>query len=311
MSTTILQVKDLDKRFKFNAGFFAPEDKWVYAVNRLSFRIQENEIYGLVGESGCGKTTTARLIVRMYQPTAGEIWYRDDVALHALEGKELKRKREEIQYIFQDPARSLNPRMKIRDILISAYRYSSRWPGKQQATEEAAALLQEVGLQPDDMYRRPPDFSGGQRQRISIARALIMDPKLLICDEVVSALDVSIQSQILNLLLRLKEERNLAMLFISHDLSVVSYICDRVGVMYRGVLVEEAPALKLLEKPEHAYTRHLYSSVPRLSDKKGAPGSDSPYARSSFDPSIRPAGIDEAGFHAVSEEHRVLELDLI
>ncbi|MBN2511124.1 MAG: ABC transporter ATP-binding protein [Spirochaetales bacterium] len=314
MAEPILSVNGLSKRFKFDAGFFAPEDKYVYAVNNVSFTINPGEIYGLVGESGCGKTTTARLIVRMYRPDEGSILFTDaGGSRHELEhseGAALKRAREQIQYVFQDPARSLNPRMTIGEVLLSGYRYASTWPGKTQATEEARVLLSAVGLNPDDMYRRPPDFSGGQRQRISIARALLMKPRLLICDEVVSALDVSIQSQILNLLLKLKDEYHLSMLFISHDLAVITYICDRVGVMYRGTIVEEAPSRTLIENPCHAYTRYLYSSIPRLGGTPAAGQSavqDSPYRGVRFDPTQKPAQAEFAAVKELGDRHRVLD----
>ncbi|MBN1646668.1 MAG: ABC transporter ATP-binding protein [Spirochaetales bacterium] len=311
----MLSVRNLEKKFKFSAGFFAPEDRYVYAVNGVSFDIAENETFGLVGESGCGKTTTARMLVQMYKPTAGEIFLTETDgsarALHRLRGSALREAREKVQYIFQDPARSLNPRLNILEVLLAGYRYSSKWPGRKRAAEEAAALLEEVGLKADDLQRRPPDFSGGQRQRISIARALIMKPRLLICDEVVSALDVSIQSQILKLLLRLKKEHALSLLFISHDLSVVSYVCDRVGVMYRGMLVESATATELVNNPVHEYTRYLYSSVPRI-DRPGRQDrmpADSPFSGKIFDSTRRPAGGLQPGMKKISENHFVSDWD--
>lgn len=267
----MLEVIDLHKKYNLQAGFFAPVGKFVYAVNGVTFSIREREIYGLVGESGCGKTTTARLLVRMFDPDKGEINFTDKEGkcypIHALPPAKLKEVRSKIQYVFQDPARSLNPRMSVLQNLTAGYRYSPFWPGKKAAREEAAAIMRDVGLSPTDLERRPTDFSGGQRQRISIARALMAKPELLICDEVVSALDVSIQGQILNLLLKLREEYSLGMLFIAHDLAVVSFISDRVGVMYRGKIMEEAPAVRLVEKRVHPYTRHLYAGVPQLHKK--------------------------------------------
>ncbi len=263
----MITLDRVSKRYNLQAGFFAPVGRYVYAVNGLSLELRDNEIYGLVGESGCGKTTTARMIIRMEEATEGNIEYREGDERHSvteLDKAGLMRYRSKVKYIFQDPARSLNPRMSVEDILIAGYRYSPHWPGRKRAREEAKAILQEVGLGPDDLERRPADFSGGQRQRISIARALIQRPRVLICDEVVSALDVSIQGQILSLLLRLREEYNLSMLFIAHDLAVVSYISDRIGVMYRGVLVEEAPAKELSSSRHHPYTQHLYSSIPQI-----------------------------------------------
>lgn len=262
----ILEVRGLRKRFNLDAGFFARFGRFVYAVNDVSFAIGEGETYGLVGESGCGKTTTARLIVRMYESDGGEILLRDSVDVRALRGDDLRRYREKIKYVFQDPARSLNPRLTVHDVLVSGYRWSSSWPGRKRARDEAEALMEEVGLSVGDLDRRPADFSGGQRQRISIARGLLMKPDLLICDEVVSALDVSIQGQILNLLLDIRERRGLSVLFIAHDLKVACYFCDRIGVMYRGEMMEESPARDLFRTALHPYTKLLFSSV------AGSPG---------------------------------------
>jgi oligopeptide/dipeptide ABC transporter ATP-binding protein len=264
----VLTVANLKKRFNLEAGFFARFGRFVYAVNDVSFSIGKNETYGLVGESGCGKTTTARLLVRMYESDAGTIRFQATTDVRALGRGELKAYRERVKYVFQDPARSLNPRMSVYDVLISGYRYSSRWPGARKAREEAAAMLEEVGLTAADLDRRPAEFSGGQRQRVSIARGLLLKPELLICDEVVSALDVSIQGQILNLLLDLRERHDLSFLFIAHDLKVACYFCDRIGVMYRGELMEEAPAADLYQRALHPYTKLLFSAAYR--DEEGA-----------------------------------------
>ncbi len=271
----MLRLRNVHKRFDLEAGFFARAGRYVYAVNGVSLEVRPAETYGLVGESGCGKTTTARMIVRLCDADAGAITYADGQGrehdARAARGAALRLLRSRIRYVFQDPARSLNPRMNVAELLTAGYRYSPLWPGRREARQRAAAILAEVGLRPTDLDRRPADFSGGQRQRIAIARALITRPELLICDEVVSALDVSIQGQILNLLIGLKQEHRLSMLFIAHDLNVVSYICDRVGVMYRGLLVEEAPARDLAASAAHPYTRHLYNSIPRLDGRTVRP----------------------------------------
>jgi ABC-type oligopeptide transport system ATPase subunit len=273
---SVIAVSGLQKRFNLEAGFFARLGRYVNAVNDVSFSIGENESYGLVGESGCGKTTTARLLVRMYEADGGRIIFRDDTDVRSLNKRGLRSYREKVKYVFQDPARSLNPRMSVYEVLVSGWRYSarrrdqragkkgntgSRDAGGRRLREEAAAILEEVGLSAADLERRPSEFSGGQRQRISIARGLLMQPDLLICDEVVSALDVSIQGQILNLLLDIRKRRGLSFLFIAHDLRVASYFCDRIGVMYRGELMEEAPAADLYLRGRHPYTELLFSSV--------------------------------------------------
>jgi oligopeptide/dipeptide ABC transporter ATP-binding protein len=275
----LLAVSGLYKSFNLEAGFFARFGHSVNAVNGVSFSIGKNEAYGLVGESGCGKTTTARLLVRMYTADGGTILYNraesgdcpesknlttkdTEVDVGTLQKGELRRYRQKVRYVFQDPARSLNPRMNISEIILSGLRHSlSGHLSALKLRDKAASALEEVGLSVSDLERRPSEFSGGQRQRISIARGLLPEPDLLICDEVVSALDVSIQAQILNLLLDIREKRATSFLFIAHDLRVACYFCDRIGVMYAGMIVEEAPAASLWQEGRHPYTQVLFASA--------------------------------------------------
>jgi ABC-type oligopeptide transport system ATPase subunit len=269
----LLTVSNLYKRFNREAGFFARFGRFVNAVNDFSFYIEKNESYGLVGESGCGKTTTARMLVRMYEADSGKIeFYQDNKTqtVTSFKKEALRQYREKVRYVFQDPARSLNPRMSVYEVLVSGCRRPLRKKGisEKNLRQKAAVILEEVGLQAGDLEKRPSEFSGGQRQRISIARALLMEPELLICDEVVSALDVSIQGQILNLLLDIREKRNISFLFIAHDLKVACYFCDRIGVMYRGELMEEAPAEDLYREALHPYTQLLFSSAAIGGDKE-------------------------------------------
>jgi len=295
---SLLTVSGLRKRFNLEAGFFAKFGRFVNAVNDVSFSIGKNESYGLVGESGCGKTTTARLLVRMYDPDGGTITFNGgstQADVSALRGGELRRYRQKVKYVFQDPARSLNPRMSVHDVLVSGYLWSGLGNdaksgssrvrvAKEELRERAAAALEEVGLTAADLDKRPSEFSGGQRQRISIARSLLPQPEILICDEVVSALDVSVQSRILNLLLdirenRIRENRAMSFLFIAHDLKVACYFCDRIGVMYSGQLVEEAPAATLWSDCRHPYTRMLFSSATGMKPGMVPGGYDTASAR--------------------------------
>jgi len=262
----IIEVNKLSKTFNLEAGFFAKNKHNVYAVNDVSFSIKRGSTYGLAGESGCGKTTTARLLIQLYKQTSGNIkFYDSDQSLpqevDTYKKNQLRLYREKVKYIFQDPARSLNPRLTVYKVLTTGLKYSSHWQGKAAARELAEKIITEVGLLPEDLDRRPAEFSGGQRQRISIARGLIMNPSLLICDEVVSALDVSIQGQVLKLLQDLRKSRNLSYIFITHDLKVACYFCDTIGVMYRGYLVEEAPAADLYKTALHPYTKLLFEGA--------------------------------------------------
>jgi oligopeptide/dipeptide ABC transporter ATP-binding protein len=266
----VLSVSNLYKRFNLEAGFFARFGRFVNAVNNISFSIGKNESYGLVGESGCGKTTTARLLVRMYEADSGQIdFFHGDnsVSVGHLQKEALRQYREKVRYVFQDPARSLNSRMSVYEVLVSGCRspLKKRGISEKELRQKAAVILEETGLQAADMEKKPSEFSGGQRQRISIARALLMEPELLICDEVVSALDVSVQGQILNLLLDIRRKRNMSFLFIAHDLKVACYFCDRIGVMYKGELMEEAPAASLYCDGLHPYTKLLFSCAAGVS----------------------------------------------
>jgi oligopeptide/dipeptide ABC transporter ATP-binding protein len=259
-STTILQVEGLKKHFPIRRGFFQRIAGRVKAVSDVSFQIAKGQTLGLVGESGCGKTTVARLILKLLDADAGQITFMGQ-DITDLSEKEMKPLRTEIQIIFQDPYGSLNPRMTVgqsiaEGLLVSGIR------GNTVQKERLEQLLQMVGLSASTMDRYPHEFSGGQRQRIGIARALSVEPALIICDEPVSALDVSIQAQIINLLKDLQDQLGLSYLFISHDLNVVGYLCTEVAVMYKGHIVEYAPADEIFDNPNHPYTNLLLSAAP-------------------------------------------------
>lgn len=263
----LLQVNGLKKHFPIQQGVLASKTVgYVKAVDDVSFYIREGETLGLVGESGCGKSTTGRVILRASDPTAGEVWFNDRklgrVNIPALDKKQLAQLRQNMQLIFQDPYSSLNPRMTLLEIVGEPLYVNHVAHGKEMK-DRVAELLRVVGLRPEYMVRYPHAFSGGQRQRIGIARALALHPQLVICDEPVSALDVSIQAQILNLLKELQGQFGLTYLFISHDLSVVEHISDRVAVMYVGKLVESAATSQLYLNPRHPYTEALLSAVPK------------------------------------------------
>jgi len=262
---SLLKIENLKKYFSITEGFFQNVVGYIKAVDGINFDIQESEIVGLVGESGCGKTTVGRTILRGYEPTDGAMYFKlndEFVDIARVDNETLKQVRKEIQMIFQDPQSSLNPRMPIKSIVGEPLICNNICKGK-ELEERVANLLERVGLKKQHLKRYPHAFSGGQRQRIGVARALAINPKLIIADEPVSALDVSIQAQVLNLLKRLKNEFNLAFLFISHDLSVIKHISDRVVVMYVGDIVEIATNKDLFEKTRHPYTKALLSAIPK------------------------------------------------
>jgi peptide/nickel transport system ATP-binding protein len=272
----ILDVKGLKKYFPIQKGLFRRVVGYVKAVDNISFFVREGETLGLVGESGCGKTTASRSVIRLYEPTAGHIHFKtakfsadgqeEMVNLREMDAEQMKLIRQEMSMIFQDPVGSLNPRMSVFDIVSEPLVIHGRGTGPE--TEETVVhLLERVGLRPQHMRRYPHEFSGGQRQRIGIARALALSPRLVFCDEPVSALDVSIQAQTLNLLQDLQADFNLAYVFVAHDLSVVQHISDRVAVMYVGKIAEMANSDALYNNPLHPYTEALMSAVPKPDPK--------------------------------------------
>lgn len=258
---TLLQVRNLTKHFDIKRGFFWGEAAKVHAVDSVSFDLLRGETLGLVGESGCGKSTTGRLILRLIEPTSGEVIF-DKVPIFTADKAEMRRLRQRMQIIFQDPYSSLNPRMTVEQIVGEGIIIHKLCKTRAERRERVADLLQKVGLSPEQMNRYPHEFSGGQRQRVGIARALAVSPKLIIADEPISALDVSIQAQVINLLEDLQEQFDLTYLFIAHDLRVVEHISDRVAVMYLGQILELADGEELYAKPLHPYTEALLSAIP-------------------------------------------------
>lgn len=257
----LVQLKNVTKEFNTKSSAFGRVKNVVHAVTDVTLDIYEGETLGVVGESGCGKSTLGRLILQLIKPTRGEVIF-DGKCLNNLKTEELREMRKEMQMVFQDPYASLNPRMKIKDIVAEPLVTHKICSSKEEEEAIVEDLLRKCGIRPEFMWRYPHQFSGGQRQRVSIARALALNPKLIICDEPVSALDVSIQSQVLNLLGDLQAERNLTYVFISHDLSVVRYLSDRVCVMFLGKICELGITRDIYAKPMHPYTRFLLEAVP-------------------------------------------------
>ncbi len=298
MSEPLLKVENLKQHFRISHSYT------VKAVNGVSFEIYPGETYGLVGESGSGKTTIGRSVIRLYKPTEGKITFDGMDITGKLEGKTRETLRENMQMIFQDPMASLNPRKKVADIIGEGLDIHGRASSRQDRADQISEMLKKVGLSPEHAARYPHQFSGGQRQRVGIARALIMNPRLVIADECISALDVSIQAQVVNLMKDIQEETGCAYLFIAHDLSMVKYISDRIGVLHLGYMVESGTKEEIFSNPVHPYTRSLLSAIPH-------PNPEVEKRRRSVSYDYASSGIDYARGteHLVSGTHKVLATD--
>jgi len=298
MSEPLLKVENLKQHFRITRNYT------VKAVNGVSFEIYPGETYGLVGESGSGKTTIGRSVIRLYNPTEGKIIFDGMDITGRLEGKIRENLRKNMQMIFQDPMASLNPRKKVADIIGEGLDIHHMASSKEERAEQISAMLKKVGLSPEHAERYPHQFSGGQRQRVGIARALIMNPKLIIADECISALDVSIQAQVVNLMKDIQDETSCAYLFIAHDLSMVKYISDRIGVLHLGYLVEAGTKEEIFSNPVHPYTKSLLSAIPH-------PNPEAEKRRKSIAYDYASSGIDYAKGteHVVSGTHTVLATD--
>ena len=295
MSEPLLKVENLKQHFRISRNYT------VKAVNGVSFEIYPGETYGLVGESGSGKTTIGRSVIRLYNPTDGKIIFNGMDITGRLEGKIRENLRKNMQMIFQDPMASLNPRKKVADIIGEGLDIHHMASSKEERAEQISAMLKKVGLSPEHAERYPHQFSGGQRQRVGIARALIMNPKLIIADECISALDVSIQAQVVSLMKDIQNETSCAYLFIAHDLSMVKYISDRIGVLHLGYLVEAGTKEEIFSNPVHPYTKSLLSAIPH-------PNPEAEKRRKSIAYDYASSGIDYAKGteHVVSGTHTVL-----
>lgn len=291
----LLEVKNLKQHFRIS------RKKVVKAVDDISFHIFKGETFGLVGESGSGKSTTGRTIIKLYKPTSGEVWLKGNRIDGPLQKELLFETNKDIQMIFQDPMACLNPRMKVEDIVAEGLDINKMCASKQERRQKVIDMLLKVGLNEQHVERYPHEFSGGQRQRIGIARALAVEPALIIADEPISALDVSIQAQVVNLMNELKENNDLTYLFIAHDLSMVKYISDRIAVMHKGKIVELTTSDKLFNNPLHPYTKSLISAIP-LPD----PELEKNRKRLIYDPSVHPYDKEEPKWVEIEKEHFIL-----
>ena len=304
MSDKLVEVQHLKQYFP--AGGYGKNKRYVKAVDDVSFYVNKGETLGLVGESGCGKTTTGRTLLRLYEPTAGKIIYDDQVIFDGEKkiAVDMLPYRKKMQIVFQDPYASLDPRMTVADIIGEAIDIHKLAANKQERYDIIIEMLRRVGLNSEHANRYPHEFSGGQRQRVGIARALAVNPQFIVCDEPISALDVSIQAQVINLLMDIKKEMDLTILFIAHNLAVVKYFSDRIGVMYFGNMVELADADELYDHPVHPYTKALLSAIPQPD-----PLSEKSKERLYYDPSIHDYSVEQPRFQEIRPGHFVYASD--